>query len=87
MHPRVFLESFWRADLRDEVFVAMSFDSKFDRTWRNIFVPAIEDHPISGKTLRAIRPDVRKSGDSILSEIIDGIAHSQLFLVLTCITI
>ena len=80
MHPRVFLDTFWRNDIRDEVFVAMSFDPRFDERWSRIFRPAIEAHPIGGKTLKAIRVDIRKSGDSILSEITDGIAHSQVVL-------
>jgi hypothetical protein len=35
---------------------------------------------IEGRLLTAIRTDIRQSGDSILTEIIDGIAHSQLVL-------
>jgi hypothetical protein len=74
MHPRVFLDTFWRNDIRDEVFVAMSFDPCFDERWNHIFRPAVESQPIGGKQLKAIRVDIRKSGDSILSEITDGIA-------------
>ena len=80
MHPRVFLDNFWRNDIRNEVFVAMSFDLRFERRWEAIFRPAIESISVGGQQLRAIRVDIRKSGDSILSEINDGIAHSQLVL-------
>ncbi len=80
MHPRVFLDSFWRNDISDEVFVAMSFDRKYDQRWNNIFVPAIEGQKIAGKELKANRADISKSGDSIISEINNGIAHSQLVL-------
>jgi hypothetical protein len=78
MHPRVFLDSFWRNDIRDEVFVAMSFADAFQQRWDDIVRPAVERAPIDGRTLRAIRVDTRRSGESILTEIIDGIAHSQL---------
>ncbi len=80
MHPRTFLESFWRNDLRDEVFVAMSFDAKYDQRWQEIFVPAIESNPLLGRPMQAIRVDIRQSGDSILTEITNGIAHAQLVL-------
>lgn len=80
MHPRVFLDSFWRNDLKDEVFVAMSFHPDYDERWQEIFVPAIESEPLNGRTLKAVRVDIRKSGDSILTEITSGIAHAQLVL-------
>ena len=80
MHPRAFLDSYWRNDLRDEVFVAMSFAERFRERWDRLFVPAIEDEPIGGRRLRAVRVDTRRSGDSILTEIADGIAHAQLVL-------
>lgn len=80
MHPRVFLDSFWRNDIVDEIFVAMSFEPRYDSRWQNIFRPAIEEQPVEGLELKAVRVDVRKSGDSILTEINNGIAHAQLVL-------
>lgn len=80
MHPRVFLDSFWRNDLKDEVFVAMSFDPRYDDRWNRIFIPAIEGSTAFDKNLRAVRVDTRNSGDSILTEITGGIAHAQLIL-------
>lgn len=80
MHPRIFLDSFWRNDLRDEVFVAMSFDKKYDSRWSDVIVPAVEAEPLSGRSMKASRVDIRRSGDSILTEITDGIAHAQLIL-------
>jgi hypothetical protein len=80
MHPRVFLDTFWRNDLTNEVFVAMSFRDDFRARWESIIRPAVEDGPIHGLTLKAVRVDVRQSGDSILTLIADGIAHSQLIL-------
>ena len=80
LHPRVFLDTFWRNDIRNEIFVAMSFDARFDRRWQAIFRLAIESISVNGQQLKAVRVDIRKSGDSILSEINDGIAHSQVVL-------
>ena len=58
----------------------MSFDSNFDDRWQNIIIPAIESKKILNLKLRAIRVDIRQSGDSIISEINNGISHSQLVL-------
>jgi hypothetical protein len=86
MHPRVFLDSFWRNDIVNEIFVAMSFDKKYDFRWEKIYLPAIQGEPIHGLNLKAVRVDIRKSGDSIISEINNGIAHSQLVLADISIT-
>jgi hypothetical protein len=56
----------------NEVFVAMSFDTRFDERWAKIFMPAIEEKPIGGVSLRAVRVDIHRSGESILTEIADG---------------
>lgn len=77
MHPRVFLDGYWRSDLRPDIFVAMPFPEEFRLRWDQIYRPAISEPPIG---LRPIRVDESKSGDSILTEIIDGVAHSQLIL-------
>lgn len=81
MHPNVFLDSFWRADIRHEVFVCMSFDTVYESRWSDIFLPAIEGELGENfRKFKAVRVDYRKTGDSILTEIIDGIAHSLLVL-------
>lgn len=80
MHPRIFLDNFWRNDIRNEIFVAMSFDSRYDARWEQIFRPAIESITFKDSNLKGVRVDIRKSGDSIISDIIDGIAHAQLVL-------
>lgn len=79
MHPRAFLDGFWRNDMAEEVFVAMAFDPAYEPRW-DIFKAAIEDEPLHGRTLRAVRVDYRRTGDSILTEIANGIAHAQLIL-------
>ena len=80
MHPNTYLKSFWRMELRPEVFVAMSFDKKYDPRFHDVIKPAIEALTVSVNQLRAYRVDLSKSGDSILTDIMDGIAHAQLVL-------
>lgn len=80
MHPNAFLSTLWRAEVLDSVFVAMSFDPRFDSRFTDIIKPAIEGEVITGRRLSAHRVDISKSGDSILTEIVTGIAHSRLVL-------
>ena len=58
----------------------MSFADRFKARWENVFVPAIEGEPFNEKRFRAVRVDTRRSGDSILTEIADGIAHAQVVI-------
>ena len=80
MHPNAFLTTLWRAEVQDSVFVAMSFDPRFDKRFSEVMQPAIEAEPIAGLSLKAHRVDISKSGDSILTEIVSGIAHCRLVL-------
>jgi hypothetical protein len=80
MHPNAYLKAFWRTETLDQIFVAMSFESRFEDRFNNVIKPAIESEPVQGKQLRAHRVDNSKTGDSILTEIIHGIAHSRLIL-------
>jgi hypothetical protein len=78
VHPNAFLTTLWRAEANNRVFVAMSFDTKFDARFSDVIRPAIEGESLSGVNLVAHRVDVSKTGDSILTEIVAGIAHSRL---------
>ena len=40
MYPRQFLDSFWSPALRDEAFVAMSFDDAYASVFDDIIQPA-----------------------------------------------
>ena len=80
MHPNVYLRNFWRSDFRPEVFVAMSFDDAHEDRFQNVMRPAIENIHVRGTPLSAKRVDLSKTGDSILTEIMDGIAHAELIL-------
>ncbi|MCC6793700.1 MAG: hypothetical protein IT366_01175 [Candidatus Hydrogenedentes bacterium] len=80
MHPQTFLKTFWRLHLRPEVFVAMSFAPQYDARFHDVIAPAISSIDVDGLKLSALRIDISKSGDSILTEISDGVAHSRLVL-------
>jgi len=80
MHPNVFLRTFWRTELKPQVFVAMSFAEAYRSRFEKVIAPAIEDVKVDGIALKPYRVDLSKTGDSILSDIVDGIAHSRLVL-------
>ena len=80
MHPQAFLKTFWRIDLRPQVCVAMSFAPQYQGRFDTVIAPAIASLSQGGQQLRPYRVDLSKSGDSILTDIVDGIAHSQLVL-------
>ena len=86
MHPNTYLKSFWRLELRPEIFVAMSFLDQYRARYEEVIRPAIEGIQIGGVSLKPRRVDISKSGDSILTDISDGIAHSRLVLAdVSCI--
>jgi hypothetical protein len=58
----------------------MSFREEFQSRFNEVIAPAIREHDVNGVTLQPYRVDLSKSGDSILTDIIDGIAHSQLIV-------
>jgi len=80
MHPNAFLRASWRLELRPQVFVAMSFDAAYGARFTNIIEPAIAGLPVGAPRLTAFRVDNSRTGDSILTDIVDGIAHSRLVL-------
>lgn len=66
MYPRDFFDTYWRTDLRDEVFVAMPFHEEFTSVWADAVCPAIEVD--SGAGLRAHRVDASILSGSIVIE-------------------
>jgi len=80
MHPNTYLRTFWRSTFTNRVFVAMSFAEPFKKRFDEIISPAIEGIEYGGQNLIAHRVDLSKTGDSILSDIIDGISHSVMVL-------
>lgn len=75
MYPREYFDVFWRAELRDEVFVAMPFDSSSNERWTSIIRPAVQE-----AGLKPRRVDATAISGNIITEIMDGIAHAQLVL-------
>jgi len=80
MHPNAYLRTYWRTELRPEVFVAMSFADDYEPRFKKIIEPAIKAVTHRGRRLKANRVDMSKTGDSILTDIVDGIAHSEMVL-------
>lgn len=80
MYPQLFLRTFWQMQFKPQIFVAMSFDDKYKSRFEDIIAPAIRSIKVDGVSLEPHRVDISKSGNSILTEINDGIAHSQLVL-------
>jgi hypothetical protein len=67
-------------DLRPQIFVAMSFDERYNQRFEDVIAPAVRGTSINGAALQPYRVDLSKTGDSILADIIDGIAHCQMVL-------
>jgi hypothetical protein len=80
MHPNAYLNTFWRLELKPQIFVAMSFASEYEARYRDVIQPAIETLMVKGQMLKSYRVDISKTGDSILTDIMEGIAHSQMVL-------
>lgn len=80
MHPNVFLKAFWRMEMQEQVFVAMDFGPIFKPRFDKVYAPAIKTLTMGDTILDPYRVDLSKTGDSLLSDIMDGIAHSRLVL-------
>lgn len=80
MHPNAFLRTFWSPNIRPHIFVAMSFQQHYDARFKEVFEPAIGDIEWDGQKLTAVRVDNSRTGDSILTDIMDGITHSRMIL-------
>ena len=77
MHPHTFYSTLFRPTKRDEVFVAMSFAPEFEERWHSVIEPCIRED----LKLTPNRVDFGKSGESVVHDILDGIAHARLVLV------
>jgi hypothetical protein len=76
MYPREFFDTYWRPNLKNEVFVIMSFAPEFDDVWTQAIRPAVEQD--TRKSPFAHRVDATTLAGSIITEILDGIAHARL---------
>lgn len=80
MYPANYFGLFPPFPRENTVFVAMSFDPRFDARWSKVIVPGIRSVQVNGKSLEPVRVDVRRISESILTEILSGIANCRLFL-------
>jgi hypothetical protein len=78
MYPRDYFALFPVVPRKPRVFVAKSFAPAFEPRFREVIKPAIESTPYKGTHLQVNIVNARVVGDSILTEILDGIANDVL---------
>ena len=78
MYPNAFLRTFWRLDLRPQVFVPMSFDPRYTARFDQVFSPAIQSIPVEGMCLSPHRVDLSKTGDPILTDMLNAIVTGRV---------
>ena len=80
MHPNAYLRTFRQLDSMPQIFVAMSFADEYRSCYEKVTAPAIAGIRIGDNVLTPNRLDNLKSGDSILTDIMHGVAHSRMIL-------
>ena len=80
MYPNTYLNLFPPFPRDKRIFVAMSFDSRFDARWQNVLAPAIRRVTVTGVALEPHRVDLLTASDSVLTEILEGISRCRFFL-------
>jgi hypothetical protein len=80
MYPVQVLALFPPFPRENKVFVAMSFDPRFDARWNYVIKPGITAISINDEPLEAYRVDVRQVSDSIMTDILQGISRCRLIL-------
>lgn len=75
MYPAHGLALFPPFPRNERVFVAMTFDPRFEQRWRSVIEPACQDVGLQG-----FRVDIPKASSSIPADILAGIAQSRLVL-------
>jgi len=78
MYPSQLFSLFPPFPRENKVFVAMSFDPRFDERWEKVIRLGIRRVTVKGTNLEARRVDTRKVSDSILTEILTGISNYLL---------
>jgi hypothetical protein len=76
LHPHTFYSTLFDHAKRDEIFVIMSFAPEFDSRWQSVIEPTIRED----LRLTPNRVDYNLSGDSVVHDILDGIAHARLII-------
>lgn len=77
MFPSTYLSLFPAFPKNNKVFVAMSFDSRFDHRYTSVIEPALRAIKVNDQNLEPYRLDTRTISDSILTEILSGISSSR----------
>ena len=80
MYPADILNLFPPFARTNQVFVAMSFDERFRGSWERVIRPAIAAVSHDGRPLEAHRVDMTRKSDSVITEIVQEIAHSRMVL-------
>ena len=78
MYPAHVFSLFPPFPREEKVFVAMSFDQRFDARWHDVIAPAVRRIGVNDTRLEPVRVDTRNISDSILTEILSGVANSRL---------
>jgi hypothetical protein len=81
MYPAHWLTLYPATPRDNRVFVAMSFDARLNARWSDVIEPALSSVQFRGNALSPYRVDTRQIGDSILTEIVQGVAQSRLVFV------
>ena len=74
MYPYHYMGLFPPFPREQTIFVAMNFDSRFDDRWQRVIKPAVRSAGLEPK-----RVDMGQISDSVLTEILRGIANCKLF--------
>ena len=80
MYPAELLNLFPPFPKTNMVFVAMSFDPKFNAKWTEILSPAASKVMVNNEALFAHRVDLANKNDSLITEIVKNISESKLFV-------
>lgn len=80
MYPAELLNLFPSYPKTNMVFVAMSFDPKFNSRWSEIFLPSSPKVSVNNEALFSHRVDLANKNDSLITEIVKNISESRLFI-------
>ncbi len=80
MFPKQYLDLFPAFPRRNTAFVAMPFGGQFDDRWNNIIEPAVRSVSRDGERMEPIRVDTRRVGESVITEILDGISTAAIVI-------
>ena len=80
MFPKQYLDLFPAFPRSNTVFVAMPFGGQFDDRWTNIIDPAVRSVSRDGARMEPIRVDTRRVGESVITEILDGISAATIVM-------